>query len=438
MILQADARHIPLADESVQCVVTSPPYWGLRDYGTAEWEGGSLECDHIPHLSGGPKQTPGVGFNGHAAKADRPGESCGRCGARRVDKQLGLERTPEEYVANMVAVFREVKRVLRDDGTCWVNMGDGYAADSRGTGANRIETSPKQRTNSGSYFQDAVRSHHGLKPKDLVGIPWRLAFALQADGWWLRSDIVWAKPNPMPESVTDRPTKSHEYIFLLTKSANYFFDQEAVREPSTERPSGNLERFIATSGERSRLNTHLGSSVPYKPNGNGRHLRSVWTIPTQPYPEAHFATFPEEIPKRCILAGTSARGCCPVCGAPWERVVKKERPFQSGSGRSGNMPIGKNGPSLQGGGATLDIRRGPCVESTTLGFRPHCACQPDTDAFRVDYRLPACLVLDPFAGSGTTVAVAESLGRRGIGLELSWDYLQLAKRRCQVTIGLPL
>jgi DNA modification methylase len=249
MLIQADARQIPLADNSVQCCVTSPPYWGLRDYG--------------------------------------------------VNGQLGLESTLEEYVANMVAVFREVRRVLRDDGTLWLNLGDSYASDTKGSGG----TTPKQQTNHGSFYEPR-RMDHGLKSKDLVGIPWSLAFALQADGWYLRSDIIWAKPNPMPESVTDRPTKSHEYIFLLTKSARYFFDQEAVREVGSGLNGGVFSRAYAEAQP-----SH-GAMRLDRPHVNGRNLRSVWTIPTQPYPEVHFATFPEELAKRCILAGTSAWGAC--------------------------------------------------------------------------------------------------------------------------------
>jgi DNA modification methylase len=372
--------------------------------------------------------------------------------------QIGLERTPEEYVSNMVAVFREVRRVLREDGTCWVNMGDSYAGarsyqvpdnkykdvgNSRGMrlGSGRAdgivtEDSPRNR--------DGVLCPFGLKPKDLVGIPWRLAFALQADGWYLRSDIIWAKPNPMPESVTDRPTKSHEYIFLLTKNAKYYFDQEAVREPNESGPSDmrkmveGYERFggkaktLVDPYNKASSTTNIGTHAGVG-QGNGRNLRSVWSIATAPYPEAHFATFPPEIPKRCILAGTSAKGCCVVCGAPWERVVERtDKPDVSAKGSYFDQ--GKTG-SRDGGDRTQPGQR-MLKEST--GWRATCTCQPDTAAFAQGYRLPGCVVLDPFAGSGTTVAVAESLGRRGIGIELKPEYVELAKQRLAgVTMGLP-
>jgi DNA modification methylase len=188
--------------ESVHCCVTSPPYWGLRDYGTARWEGGDAECEHVRLKRGDHSTIDGGNYQSREIYR----EACGKCGAVCVDGQLGLERTPEEYIAKMVEVFRELRRVLRNDGTLWLNIGDCYQGGNRGT------------------FGD-------LKPKDLVGIPWMLAFALRADGWWLRQDIIWSKPNPMPESVTDRCTKAHEYLFLLTKSARYYFNQE----PSSSR-----------------------------------------------------------------------------------------------------------------------------------------------------------------------------------------------------------
>jgi DNA modification methylase len=312
---------------------------------------------------------------------------------------MGLEQTPEKYVANMVEVFREVKRVLCKDGTLWLNMGDCYAKE----GLSGMGDPTVGKRNLGGMKPIKKKIPHGLKPKDLVGMPWRVAFALQADGWWLRSDIIWSKPNPMPESVTDRPTKAHEYIFLLSKSSRYFYDAEAIKEPTvysgvcngvgfghgtdkeirardrirgskgvinnplnsdlrTKVPagwdikpgvhgsihregrakSGNIERKINAPG---RLNTHMGSSIPWE--GNTRSKRTVWNIATKPYSEAHFATFPPEIPEICLKAG------CP-----------------------------------EGGTA-----------------------------------------LDPFAGSGTTLWVAEQLGLNSIGIELKSEYCQLIKNR---------
>jgi DNA modification methylase len=290
---------------TVQTVVTSPPYWGLRDYGTATWDGGDAGCDHRVYGHAPGKATPGGRGGSMPMQEVVQRETCGKCGARRIDSQLGLEPTPEEYVANMVEVFREVRRVLRDDGTVWLNLGDSYASGEVGRHdrADGYEGDFSRASTQGQRHQRRLRT--GLKPKDLVGIPWRVAFALQADGWYLRSDIIWSKPNPMPESVTDRPTKAHEYVFLLSKQARYYFDADAVRESSTERPSGNVERFVAAHGERSRLNTHLGSSVPYQPDGSGRNIRSVWNIATEPFPGAHFATFPKKLVEPCIKAGSA-------------------------------------------------------------------------------------------------------------------------------------
>ena len=250
-LLLGDCRTIlPTLDAgSVQCCVTSPPYWGLRDYG--------------------------------------------------VEHQIGLESTPDAYVAEMVAVFREVKRVLRDDGTLWLNLGDSYA------GHNLPGWRPGNEVkNGGVSNKNGVGYIDGLKPKDLIGIPWRVAFALQADGWYLRADIIWHKPNPMPESVTDRPTKSHEYLFLLTKSPTYYYDAAAIAEKATYVGDHRALRtdtrkvvdpMCADGGSRSRTGQATGET---------RNRRSVWTIPSSPYPEAHFATFPKALVAPCILAGT--------------------------------------------------------------------------------------------------------------------------------------
>jgi DNA modification methylase len=251
-----------LPDRVVNCCVTSPPYWGLRDYG--------------------------------------------------VDGQLGLEPTPEEYTAKMVEVFREVRRVLRDDGTLWLNLGDSYAGSGRG--ADAIYANQKLSTDSLRIKPDWAIS--GLKPKDLVGVPWRVAFALQADGWYLRSDIIWSKKNPMPESVTDRPTKAHEYIFLMSKSQKYYYDAEAIKEtavngdPNPPRGSrgvlGNQNNGRRKQDEVGKR-TYTGFNGRYQPLEK-RNKRTVWTVSTHPFPEAHFATFPEKLIEPCILAGCPEKG----------------------------------------------------------------------------------------------------------------------------------
>lgn len=289
-----------LPDASVHCCVTSPPYWGLRDYGH--------------------------------------------------DGQIGLESTPEAYVARMVEVFCEVRRVLRDDGTCWVNLGDSY----NGTGGpGKQNGGPIGKTAAVAIEGTKGRRISTLKPKDLVGIPWRVAFALQADGWWLRQDIIWHKPNPMPESVRDRCTKAHEYVFLLTKSERYYYDADAVSEavacvrgPGNKRPLKGVEE----DGEKHRTRAGLHKAAErWREEGppESRNRRSVWTITTKPYSGAHFAVMPSDLVDPCIKAG------CPEGGT----------------------------------------------------------------------------VLDPFAGSGTTLAVAAELGRSGIGCELNPEYIQLAEQR---------
>jgi DNA modification methylase len=324
-LIQADARQIPLRDGCVQCVVTSPPYFGLRDYGTAN--------------------------------------------------QIGLEPTPDAFVAALVGVFREVRRVLADDGVVWLNLGDSYVAAPRGNAPGDMSTSsltnpqrqdavargrgtnvPQTKNPNVSYPTGA--SHRtvrpeGLKSKDLIGIPWRAAFALQADGWYLRSDIIWHKPNPMPESVTDRPTKAHEYLFLLTKNAKYYYDHEAVKEacsPDMVRRAA-LGHTRGANGKvdasRQDATTLRGDAAKVIDVNNGRNMRDVWSIATQPFKGAHFATMPEKLVEPCIFAGSR------------------------------------------------------------LGDR----------------------VFDPFMGSGTVGAVAERLGRRWVGTDLNPDYLALATRR---------
>jgi len=288
-----------LPDASVHCCVTSPPYWGLRDYGH--------------------------------------------------DGQIGLEATPEAYVARMVEVFREVRRVLRDDGTLWLNLGDSY--NSAASGQNGMSGTLDGGKPCGGNGTTAGRRSllSDLKPKDLVGIPWRVAFALQADGWWLRQDIIWHKPNPMPESVRDRCTKAHEYVFLLTKSERYYYDAEAVSEAAAY--AGVVTNDFSSSaiglGIKPSGNAIPGTAYTVKPT---RNRRSVWTVTTKPYSGAHFAVMPPDLVEPCIKAG------CPEGGT----------------------------------------------------------------------------VLDPFAGSGTTLAVAADLGRSGIGCELNPDYIGIAERRIKV------
>ncbi len=403
LLIRGNALRIPLADESVQCCVTSPPYWSLRDYG--------------------------------------------------VEGQLGLEPTPDEFVANMVAVFREVKRVLREDGTCFVNLGDSYSgAGPQVTGYNEpdwIKTGGA--CNGGARVKVGMT---GLTPKDLCGIPWRVALALQADGWYLRSDIIWAKPNPMPESVTDRPTKSHEYMFLLTKSERYYWDAEAVREPALPASEDRYQySFGGMKNEAMREANINGIGCRVRIVGDrqpsGRNLRTVWTIPTESYPGAHFATYPRKLVEPCVKAGTSQKGCCPECGKGWVREV--ESPFKGDGNPNGYDKRLMIGNKMRMSGQQLAAWN-EANPSKFVGWRPQCECRGklvkrqtwvDFGAGRQyqtvwDY-IPEgeqlapvpCTVLDPFAGSGTTGVVAEGLHRRFIGIDLSREYLGMARNRIE-------
>ena len=299
-ILHGDCMDVlkTLPDGIVQTCITSPPYWGLRDYGTATWEGGDPDCEHGARVMGN--------ANKGAVREVLDGDTsrCYHCGAVRIDKQLGLEKTPEEYVEKMVAVFREVRRVLKDDGTVWLNLGDTYS-NNRGSGSS-VKMGDKQKSNPGSHL-GKKSCPIGLKEKDLVGIPWRVAFALQADGWYLRQDIIWSKPNPMPESVTDRCTKAHEYLFLLSKNAKYFYDANAIKEPfspfSTPSKRDGNKGEIATNGTLRHDSGRLGNGS-LGMNNAARNKRSVWHIATQPFPDAHFAVMPERLVEPCVLAGS--------------------------------------------------------------------------------------------------------------------------------------
>ena len=282
-ILRGDSRQVlkTLPENSVHTCVTSPPYLGLRDYKTANWTGGSTDCDHIEKIAahGGDRadrdQTANIFYYKH---------KCAKCGAIREDNQIGLEDSPEEYIQKLVELFREVRRVLRDDGTLWLNLGDSYNNF-------RSSSGPAQSVHNGKLNgkpepKSKKRGWDGLKEKDLIGIPWRVALALQADGWYLRQDIIWSKPNPMPESVLDRCTKAHEYIFLMSKSPRYYFDHKAIQEPVT--------------GPKTKTSTGEFYET--------RNKRSVWNVATKPYKEAHFATFPPELIEPCILAGAPTGG----------------------------------------------------------------------------------------------------------------------------------
>lgn len=671
-ILTGDCRSVlpTLPDASVQCVVTSPPYFGLRDYGTASWEGGDSACDHKAAARQGATGDR-VDRQSHTldGNVDFYRDTCGKCGARRIDQQIGLEASVEDYVAEMVRVFREVRRVLRDDGTLWLNLGDSYSG-SGPSGASYQSETTKRRAEMNTdgtfrisktlgargltYAEKKPVPTPGLKPKDLIGIPWRVAFALQADGWYLRSDIIWSKPNPMPESVkgshyfrhrvtiaeyenlsglrytgergdqdwtgdvssvsaregaygeasisaeregqgdrtgagtttgreretaavlrvsagsgepckvppdregsagsqgtaaaslpdregprrkseavchapltqagsrgnghgaglardpgssqasllllweadaqddpgpcdsseqgraqltgecgaslsevqlletrqdyssllvdcpgcpkcsphggyilsmsAGRPTKAHEYLFLLTKSPSYFYDSESIAEASVSGVAG-MQGGYAPPGQAAHSRSRDGSASgkhALKQDALGirryagfnarweateptatRNARSVWTIATAPYKESHFATFPPDLAERCIKAGTSEKGACAACGAPWVRQASVT--YENPGNRSTNGPRSLENRDITAGFAVRLEKR-----TETTGWQASCQCDADVSP---------CVVLDPFAGAGTVSLVAERLGRDSIGIELNPAYVELAAER---------
>jgi DNA modification methylase len=372
-------RSLPAG--SVHSVVTSPPYFGLRDYDT--------------------------------------------------EGQIGLEPTPDEFVTALVAVFREVRRVLRDDGTVWLNLGDSYSTQPKGNpGALSAGlTNGGRNTAMANAHRGGVDTSRlpGVKPKDLLGIPWMVAFALRADGWCLRSDIIWSKPNPMPESVTDRPTKAHEYVFLLSKGPRYFYDADAIREPPSPTSAGNRRAFRGEGDYTQGRSFDNGAAA----TGNAvagndgeptaRNKRSVWTVATQPYAGAHFATFPPKLIEPCVLAGAPERACG-ECGAPWVRVVERTPMVVRPTPKREAWQAEDDHARTQTGGTMLEP-----PSSRTLGFEPSC---PHGDGSA------AGVVLDPFAGAGTTGLVALQHGREFVGIELSPAYAQMARERIETAVRL--
>ena len=451
--LVGDAREVlrGLPEGSVQTVVTSPPYYGLRDYGVepSPW-GGDHECAHdwdgeetLPTKLGREGNTDPKNIPVHQPRA-RAGQYCRKCGAWF--GCLGLEPTVDLFVEHLVEIFEGVKRVLRDDGILWLNLGDSYAS---GKGSCHNPGGGEASLGKGKKAAGAPPLHRGnirelrtsgLKPKDLIGLPWMTAFALRASGWYLRKEIIWHKPNPMPESVPDRPTSSHEHIFMMTKSARYFYDGDGVREkhaPKTIKDWGNpgpsigKSRAYGSEGHQDALGKvktgNMGKNAPMrKMDMRGRHLRDVWTITTQNYEDAHFATFPERIPETCIKASTSERGACPRCGAPWRRELEQINPNARTSGR------GKEQAEYQKDEGRLSLQRPTSITNDqvgvykTVGWTPSCEC-PAQEAV-------PCVVLDPFAGSGTTVLVARRLGRSAIGIDINPEYRRLAEERAMLNI----
>ena len=377
-----------LPPASAQCIVTSPPYFGLRDYGLPPTLWPAIEF--VP-MAGLPSITI-------------PAMSC--C--------LGLESDPLAYIGHLVHVFRLARPALRDDGTAWLNLGDSYAQDSKWGG----------HSGGKNYTSDAggisrERKRTGLKDKDLMMIPARAALALQADGWWLRNQAIWWKPNAMPESVSDRLTNDYEPVYLLAKSARYFYDAAAVAEASTPGDGGFQRR--AARGLTVHHNQGFGGNGEtgqakgrggFVASGATRNRRTVWTIPTQPYSGAHYATMPEALIEPCIRAGSSAQAC-EHCGAAWVRVV--EPTGHVNKREPAHAPPHSSSTKVDSTGWAPTSR-------ATNELQPACTCAGNTGS-------AASVVLDMFAGSGTTLRVAERLQRNSIGIDLNGDYLKIQERR---------
>ena len=349
-----------LPDGCVQTCITSPPYFGLRDY-----QGGEAE--------------------------------------------IGQEDTVDGYAQNVVKVFREVRRILRDDGTLWLNLGDSYMS------AKNCSPPPQtvggQRGMPSDFVPGNRKDQKGLKTKDLIGIPWRVAFALQADGWYLRQDIIWNKPNPMPESVEDRCTKAHEYIFLLSKKPKYYYDHEAVKEPA--RNWGTRDRSEMRDGTTDPKLKHNGLQGKEWEENPMKNKRSVWTVNTKGYKGAHFAVYPEELIKPCVLAGTSEHGCCAKCGKPYHRVIEKVGDFQ------------RRWSTNNAEGSPYNKQSSKQNIYEMVGWSVECDCND---------KIVPCTVFDPFTGSGTTAVVALKHGRNFIGTELNPDYAKIAEGRIEESI----
>lgn len=403
----------------VQVMCTSPPYWGLRDYG--------VDPQHWPEIE------------------YRPMSGVPMVKIEAMDVAFGLEDDPAAYVGHMVAIFRELHRVMRDDGVVFLNIGDSYAGGGRNVG-NAIEnTSELQRSHLHSAAAGPGIIPEGVKRKDMVGIPWRVALALQADGWYLRSEIIWAKNSCMPEPVRDRCTRNHEHVFMLTKHEKYFYDNDAVKEPlvsdysrdalskvgdDTEVFGNNFDKAARHESGEKTPSTRAERGALLDPGG--RNKRTVWVVNPSGYQGAHFAVWPPKLVEPMVKAASSERGACPHCGAPWQRIT--ERIGKPGTKAAREDAIKANqarGIAAEGTTAAITnlsvqygngIRNSEGVRYETLGWEPTCKCENNDGSAR-------SVVMDIFSGSGTTGMVALDLGRDYVGIDLNDTYLDLARHR---------
>ena len=459
-LLVGDVREAlrTLPAESVHCCITSPPYWGLRAYGTEPqvWGGeGDSRCEHEwgkrdsrrgetgskrkpVYRDGRTNATPdSAGQKHHPKEWTSASAVCSLCGAWR--GELGQEPTPALFVEHLVEVFREVRRVLRQDGTLWLNMGDSYYGGKGQHGSSKARSTAKERGyyQSGGTVMIDTRPQDlpqdGLKPKDLCEIPSDVVRALRADGWWLRSRIPWLKRNAMPESTRDRPSQAVEYVLLLTKAERYFYDYEAAKMAPSGKGGGACFGKVEQDGPGSRRH---GKAERAKYDASRARRNSDWffeswqglytdddgeplafVVNPAPSKGAHFATFPQKLVEPMVKAGTSERGCCPVCGKPWERVVERT-PYQPEVVAEGvrRVDATRGDKTRKLSGKEYNKQ----ASNRTLGWRPGCECGGEP--------VP-CTVLDPFSGAGTTAMVAAQLGRRAVGIELNAEYNRMAERR---------
>lgn len=431
-----------------QVLMTSPPYWGLRDYGTGTWEGGDPNCDHKPGKESrvgattldGSKGTQGHQQEGYAG-------ACLKCGAVRVgDQQIGLEDTPEAYVDRLVAVFRAARRVLRRDGIAVVVLGDTYASAWAVGRRNEVGQGSLA---DGKRAARPNRLVGGLKEKDLAGIPWRVALAMQKDGWYLRHALPWVKLNAMPNSQTDRPTTTTETVFVFSKSPKYYWDQSAVRVRSAD---GTTARTVRdTDFFMNSLRAILAGGRGMLTGAEGNLLAVVTN--TAKFPQAHYATFPEELVEPFLRAGASSAGRCPKCGKPWAKVVQylddgpvpmfdlegeaNDGPRRESAQGTKNRVSHLGQPAQQ---PSADITGRP--RGSIVRWQPGCRCQSDDTTNppgRPDGGEPLpfdprpCVVLDPFTGSGTVGVVARGMGLDFVGVELNPAYAAMARERIAST-----
>ena len=450
--VRAAARKMPKGQ--FHCIVTSPPYWALRDYGIAPtlW-GGRPRCKHefdkatytLHHDRGDSSTLEGASQDTKPVRVTS--STCHKCGAWL--GCLGLEPTVQLYIAHLTEALMAAASLLRDDGVMFVNIGDCYAGNGGGAqgksgargrglppGASKHQAFSNRRDSSrprvAAKGRVMAKRGEGLKPKDLVGIPWEMAFALRAAGLWLRIDNIWDKTNGLPNSADDRPTLSHETVFLFTKSAHYYYDrygfQEAVTGNAHPRGDGiNPKAIDAPEGVKAneRWATSANALVA------SRNMRSVWTFPTAQFKGAHFATFPPELAERCIRVGTSMHGCCGLCGAAYARAIEKvenlERRQEYGGDEKGEY-VGRSEKDYSENGVQTpgDVKRNILASTwdvRTIGWYPTCDCPPAD--------VVPCRVLDPFAGAFTTVMVADRLLRSATGIEASSSFVSLGRKRIE-------